>query len=69
MLIKNAIYLFLGLHEEPPGYRRSLCPKKRISSTSKHEISKMFIFVALPGFGSTDLIQSGSESLFINSTV
>ncbi len=38
-LIKNGIYLSLGLHTGRPSYRRSLQTQKRTSSTSKHEIS------------------------------
>jgi hypothetical protein len=37
-LIKNAIYLSLGLHKGHPSYRRSLQPSKRTSSASKNVI-------------------------------
>ncbi len=54
-LIRNAIYLSLGLHKRLPSYRRSFQPskEKRTSSTSKHKIFSLFYFCgALLPFGS-----------------
>jgi hypothetical protein len=43
--------------------------QKRTSSTSKHEISELFSvlvgYFCPPGSGSTDLIESGSETLLL----
>jgi hypothetical protein len=39
LLIKNALYLSLGLHKGRPSYRRSLHPSKEISRTKKFELS------------------------------
>jgi hypothetical protein len=44
-LIKTTIYLSLGLHKERPSYRRSLQLSIKTFSTSKHEISKFFLFL------------------------
>jgi hypothetical protein len=69
------IYNFLGLHKGRPSYRRSLQLSKETYSTSKHEIFKkilllwvIFYLLYLSsdseyGSGSTDLIESGSETL------
>ncbi len=45
---KTAIYLFLGLDERLPRYRRVSSPPKRLSSTSKLGISSLF-YVFLGG--------------------
>ncbi len=64
---KNTIYLSLGLHKGRLSYRRSLQPSKDNIQYFKHEISEFFpIFVGnfFPlgsGYGSTDLIESGSN--------
>jgi hypothetical protein len=72
---QTTIYLSLGIHKERQITEEAFSPQKRTSSTSKHEISKIFlllwvIFSLLDpdpdsevGYGSTDLIGSGSETL------
>ncbi len=67
-LDKKLWYLFLGLHEGRPSYRRSLESSKRIFSTSKKEISSSLssIFVdnfCPPGSGSGS---SRSQSMRIH---
>jgi hypothetical protein len=63
-------YLSLGLHKGRLSYRRIISLQKRTSSTYKHEI---FYFISIflvnffppgsgSGYGSTDLIESGSGS-------
>ncbi len=60
----------MGLHKGRPSYRRS--HTKRTSSTSKHEISKIFLILicrvghfcrpgSRSGYGPTELIETGSN--------
>ena len=58
------IYTKASLHKIRPSYRRSLQPFKRTSSTSKHEISRIFFFVGHfcpPGFGSRSESRSNPD--------
>ncbi len=41
---KVAIYIYLSFHKGRLSYRRSLSPRKRTSSTSKHEIFPFFFW-------------------------
>jgi hypothetical protein len=62
---KIAIYLPLGLHKDVQDTEEAFNPKKRTSSSSKHEISLLFLFFwvifALPGPDPDS--GSGSETL------
>jgi hypothetical protein len=52
---KTTIYLSLGLQKERPSYKEACSFQKRISTTSKYEISKFFYFCRYfwpPGSGS-----------------
>jgi hypothetical protein len=45
-MIKNVIYLTLGLHKGGTSYRRSLLgPQTKTSSTSNHENSLLFLYL------------------------
>jgi hypothetical protein len=63
---KIARYLSLGLHKGPPSYRRSLQPsKENIHHFKTWNFLPFSVFVghfSSPGSGSTDLIESGSNS-------
>jgi hypothetical protein len=67
-LSKNNNYLSLGLHKERPSYRRILQPSEE--NIQHFKTRNFLIFVTVSHFyppgsrsGSTDLIESGSETL------
>ncbi len=66
---KIAIYLSLGLHKGRPSYRRSLHPSKgniKHFKTWNFLIFSIFVGHICPpgsGYGSNDMIESGSETL------
>jgi hypothetical protein len=65
---KRAIYLFLGLPKERPSYRKSLQPSQKHSALQNIKFLNFFLFVGHfcpPGSGSTELIESGSETQLI----
>jgi hypothetical protein len=77
-MLKTTIYVSLGLHKGRPSYStdEAFSHQKRTSSTSKHEISSIFVGSFLLSWiqpdlksGSTDLIESGSETLQFIHTV
>ncbi len=61
----TTIYLSLGLNKGRPRYRRSLQLSKRTSTLENKEFFNFFLllwFICPPGSGSTDLIESGSNT-------
>ncbi len=60
--LKIAIYLSLGLHKGHPSYRSLQPSKKNIHHFQTWNFFTFFYFhFCPPGFGSTDLIESGSN--------